>query len=349
MPLPYAVGTKYTNEVVEPGRRNDKVWIAQPGSRLDKRKCTLQICFRPNGEQPRIAVIFRGQGKRIAEDGRQVWFDGIYVYFQQNAWADIEFSVAWVEKTLKQVAEKEFRFVLFCDNLTDQIGDNFKTAVSNLGGIVWFDVSNATDLWQPVGGGFAELLKILAMQQHSSWINSDENADKWYNGKISTKEKHILITDCVGAAYKKISSSEYQSFRWRMFEKTGCLITAAGSDNDKIKPEDLHVSPLYNYIEANTALPETPTCEPAAEPDDLQVLYEVTDVSPDKEINEKELVDLQENRCDQDELVGREKEWFIGEIKYFNKKLAKYMVSFTDGSEDYIDLDEIDNVDILLL
>ena len=67
-------------------------------------------------------------------------------------------------------------------------------------------------------------------------------------------------------------------------------------------------------------------------------------------MNEEEFVDL-----DQDKLVGQEinalyeNGWFIREIKYFNKKLAIYMVSFTDGSEDYIDLDEIDDVDILLL
>ena len=34
-----------------------------------------------------------------------------------------------------------------------------------------------------------------------------------------------------------------------------------------------------------------------------------------------------------------ENECFTGELKYFNKKFVKYMVSFTDGSEDYIDLD----------
>ena len=50
------------------------------------------------------------------------------------------------EKTLKQVAEKESRFVLFCDNLTAQTSDGFKIAVSYFGGIVWLAVSNATDL-----------------------------------------------------------------------------------------------------------------------------------------------------------------------------------------------------------
>ena len=54
----------------------------------------------------------------------------------------------------------------------------------------------------------------------------------------------------------------------------------------------------------------------------------------DKDIHEEELVDLGEDHCDQDELVGceikapYENRWFVGDIKY---------------------LDKINNVDILLL
>ena len=40
---------------------------------------------------------------------------------------------------------------------------------------------------------------------------------------------------------------------------------------------------------------------------------------------------------------------FIGEIKYFNKKSSKYMVSFTDGSEDYIYITKTDDLEIILL
>ena len=119
------------------------------------------------------------------------------------------------------------------------------------------------------------------MQQHSSWQASDENTDKWYNGKISAKEKHILINHWIVAACRKISSPEYQSFSW----KSPFRITADGSDDDKIKPEDdpeYYVPPSYIYIEATSVLPEEPTVEPADEPEDLQVLEDVTDVS-DKE------------------------------------------------------------------
>ena len=121
---------------------------------------------------------------------------------------------------------------------------------SNLGSIVWSGVPNATDLCQTVDEGFAEQLQAPVMQQNSSSLEIEENADKWYNGKISSKERHILISHWIGAAYKNISSKEYKSFGWRMFEKTGCLITADGSDNDKIKPEECpeyHVLPPCNY------------------------------------------------------------------------------------------------------
>lgn len=45
-----------TRETYETGedQYKTKVWISQPGSGLDKRQCTLQICFRPDGKQPRL-------------------------------------------------------------------------------------------------------------------------------------------------------------------------------------------------------------------------------------------------------------------------------------------------------
>ena len=103
-PLPFAIDTKKTYERIEPRNpenRYKKVWIQQPGSGLEKRQCTLQVCFRPNGEQPRIAIIFRGQGKRITEAEKDSWHKDVDVYFQKCAWADTNFCVEWVERTLK--------------------------------------------------------------------------------------------------------------------------------------------------------------------------------------------------------------------------------------------------------
>ena len=101
-PCPFVINTKKTYEMLEkknPNNREHKVWISQPGSDLDKRQCTLQICFRPTGKQPRVAIIFNGKGKRISEDEKNAWHPDVDVYFQENAWADTAFSVEWVKRT----------------------------------------------------------------------------------------------------------------------------------------------------------------------------------------------------------------------------------------------------------
>ena len=57
-PPPLPPGVAGADEIVEPGSCYHKVWTAQPGRRLEKSRCTLQICFQPNGEQSYIVVIF---------------------------------------------------------------------------------------------------------------------------------------------------------------------------------------------------------------------------------------------------------------------------------------------------
>ena len=75
-PLPFAINTKKTYEQMQPKNkenRNKTVWISQPAPVLEKRQCTLQICFRPEGKQPRISVIFRGLDKWISAVEKASW------------------------------------------------------------------------------------------------------------------------------------------------------------------------------------------------------------------------------------------------------------------------------------
>lgn len=165
-PLPFAVTTKRTYEYIGEGeeQRNHKVWISQPGSGLDKRQCTLQVCFRPTGGQPKIGIIFRGTGKRISADEKEAYHPDVDICFQENAWADTNVSVEWVKRTLTESVKDDERFVLFCDNLTGQVSSEFKEAVAKLGGVVWYGLPGATDLWQPVDAGYAQILKVLIGQ-----------------------------------------------------------------------------------------------------------------------------------------------------------------------------------------
>ena len=50
---------------------------------------------------------------------------------------------------------------------------------------------------------------------------------------ITACKKRILETYWFGNAYRLLTSSKYDNFRWRMLEETGCLITADGSENKK--------------------------------------------------------------------------------------------------------------------
>ena len=89
--------------------------------------------------------------------------------------------------------------------------------------------------------GFGELLKVFAKQEHNRWLDCDENADRWYGNieTFSAKQWRILITHWVGNAYNKLIPQDYKPYVWRMWEKTGCLITADGSEDEKIQPEGL--------------------------------------------------------------------------------------------------------------
>ena len=235
-PLPFSYECKKTYGAPE----KDKVWISQSNANSRKRFCTLNICFRPEGDQPRVSIIFRGKGKRISSTEKESWDKDVDVYFQPNAWADTPFCVEWAKKTLKSAIEEEDHFVLFCDKLQGQIADGFKDAVEVLDGLVWYGVANATDIWQPIDAGYAQLLKMSIKQEFFKGLDDNDNIDRWYGESIFTaSEKRILITNWVRKAYRMICSSKYDTLRYRLFQKTGTLITADGSGDELIQPEGL--------------------------------------------------------------------------------------------------------------
>ena len=53
--------------------------------------------------------------------------------------------------------------------------------------------------------------------------------------KLGVEERRILLTHWIGEAYNCFS--KYDSSRYRCFEKTGCLITAVGSEDSMIQSE----------------------------------------------------------------------------------------------------------------
>ena len=72
VPMPFSIDVKTTYEVdvSRENKRDHRVWVANPGPGLEKRQCTLQICISPESKV-RIAIIFRGSGKRISNDEKK--------------------------------------------------------------------------------------------------------------------------------------------------------------------------------------------------------------------------------------------------------------------------------------
>ena len=299
----------------------------------------------------------------IKEIEKKSYHPAVDVYFQDNAWADTRFSCDWVTKTLKPAVSEGEEFVLLCDNLTAQVTDEFKSAVRNINGIVHFGVPGATDIWQPVDAGYGYQLKKLTAKAQDEWLELDENINLWTAGTLTASDRRILITQWVGEASEKLNSSDYDNFRWRCFEKTGCLLTADGSNDDKVEPEGFKdykvISPLQNPGPEEDPNIEVPP--PAADPidaiaeDELFTLIPNEDQEASVEDENLERVDNEVDRIINHELVGRnikglyETGWHVGKLEYFNTKLQEYFVQFDDDSSDYLKKDDIDGHQVELI
>lgn len=151
------------------------------------------------------------------------------------------------------------------------------------------------------------------------------------------------------------------NFRWNCFEKTGCLITADGTEDGKIKPEGL---PNYKVV-PSLPMPgpeeqvEEENPEPAPEPEDTIEEEDLFNPSQseneDEEASPSERIDSVEDHSFTEPLVGRkirglyEDGWHVGTLDYFNTKFEEYHIQFLDSSEDdYIKSTDIDGVEMIL-
>lgn len=359
-PLPFVISRNKTYHHYDEGvdQHKEKVWISQPGSGLEKRQCTLQVCLRASGEQPRLAVIFRGKGK-VSADEKMAWSPDIDVYFQANAWADTEFSIEWVEKTLAPMVKDESHYVLLCDNLTAQTSEAFKEAVAKTGGLVWYGLPNATDLWQVVDSGPAQLLKTFIGQSQRKWLEDDTNSDKWYGQEsFSAKERRILITHWAAEAWRKLTSPEYEEFLKKSWLRTGCLMTADGSEDYLIKPEGLlgYQVPPPCLTDPSMVIPESPSVEgtDAADEEEDEDTFDEHALAADESASDELPEDKIEDRDFQNGMVGKKIRcyyadgWDTGEIIYFNRVLGRLKVMFQEDT-DLIPPSAIDGVEIQLL
>eukprot|EP01043_Picozoa_sp_COSAG02_P029738 COSAG02_NODE_1864_length_10606_cov_17.350148_3_plen_476_part_00 len=129
VPLPFVIEKNQTVDL----RGVESVQIKTPGESYEKRQATLQICFRGIGEQPKLAIIFRGKVRKHRGDPQNISRDEMHElnaienvdwYFQDKAWADPVFTRMWLKHTLgpeiKRIVHDGKHSILIADNLAGQ-------------------------------------------------------------------------------------------------------------------------------------------------------------------------------------------------------------------------------------
>lgn len=234
VPLPFIVDQNKTYDTTG----NKQVWVSQPSTGLDKRQATLQLCIRAEGEQNvKPAIVFRGKGN-ISNAEKAQYDKGVDVYFQRCAWMDTDLNMQWVLGTLiPGVGNSTNEKVLFADNVGFQQDKQFhEVCRKKINAVVYMLPENHTDKVQPIDAGCGKLIKTKIGEEMERWLEEDANLELWHD-KLSAKERRILMTKWTAAAWKELSA-DTMLFK-KLFQKTGCLITADGSEDDTIRPQGL--------------------------------------------------------------------------------------------------------------
>ena len=68
------------------------------------------------------------------------------------------------------------------------------------------------------------------------WLEEEDNLELWHN-KITARQRRILMTKGTGAACRVLLKEK--EFIKRIFQKTGCLISIDGNDDNMTNPQGL--------------------------------------------------------------------------------------------------------------
>ena len=174
----------------------------------------------------------------MTNEKKALYDKGVDVYFQQSAWVDEEINMEWVQRTLiPGVGRGPNEKVLFADNVGFHLARAFhQECRERLNTLVYLLPANHTDKVQPIDAGCGRMMKLKIGEAMERWLENDSNVDVWHD-KISAKERSILMTRWVAEAWKELTAE--QGLFWKLFEKTGCFMTADGSNDDKILPQGL--------------------------------------------------------------------------------------------------------------
>lgn len=264
------------------------MWVA--GNKADdgKRFCTLQIAARcangdpskPRRGQPKICIVFRGQGKRISPQEKAGWHPDVSVRFQPKAWFDDALCTAYAKKEMKEVcAEAKSagrESVVITDNLSGQTTKEFELALKTHKCKRHLLPTGVTDELQLIDDGIGIAVKREMGDQFDRWAMEGDHLDRWVAEKrdeggvepLAAWEKRVLLTTLAARAWEKVCNTfDFE----RAATRLGMRMTVDGSGDDLIKIQGL---PEYSFTDADGG-------EPGEESDDGADPQEDADLAAD--------------------------------------------------------------------
>ena len=231
-----------------------KVLVKVPSDALRKRVATGHLTFgaRPADKQPRGAIVFRGTGKRITKAERDAYHPKIAVLFQPKAWVDgdilEQITDILAEDEKRSYPESNDELLWLGDNLQCQTTGRYKKQMKEkLNGIVKNYPPNCSDKGvAPVDNGLGDLWKSRIGVNQDAWLDDDDNIAKWESNDMTASERRVLLTHWAGEALEWCYQQE--SLMARYMEKAGALMTANGSDDEKMKLEGLPDNYKYEFM-----------------------------------------------------------------------------------------------------
>ncbi len=223
-----------------------------------QRLCTVQCCTAadPDLKVP-LSCIFRGSGgiSYAAKESLQLLSGttGVRLTWQKKAWTDHQVMLWWLERVfVPYVREQTDDWVLL---LMDACGKTHgHPAVRELAAanrvLLWLGEPSLTCKWQPIDHGFAKTLKDLALGDS---LGMGGNRRKWRQNRVSAQLRRRLALKFLGASWDRLHADTCRHLREAIWVQTGCLLTADGSEDDKVSIEGM---PDYKPLVAGSEVPE---------------------------------------------------------------------------------------------
>ena len=103
--------------------------------------------------------------------------------------------------------------------------------------LVWHYPVGCTDALRPIDAGLAALIKVEIGKQLDIWLENGDNLERCESNALTASNRRVLLTKWIATAVDIVDNRP--SNRFRLFEKTGSLMTADGSCDERINLEGL--------------------------------------------------------------------------------------------------------------